>query len=137
MKILVKILFDTEEEFRQHMSNLFSPSVPTILPANPIEAQPIKDDQVEIKSSKPIVTQISFNEHVDYSVVPEEEKGNRIYASRQCNHSFCTEIFVPTGPAQKYCPKCTDKNRNLKIKLNKLKKENPAPIKEPDIKRDF
>ncbi len=43
MKILVKILFDTEEEFRQHMSNLFTPAAPAILPANPIDVQPVKD----------------------------------------------------------------------------------------------
>jgi len=151
MKILVKILFDTEEEFRQHMSNLFTPAAPAILPAKPIDVHPIKYDQVEavlqpqLKSDEiekdesllPAATHISTNDHIDYTVVPEEQKGTRTYASRQCNHSFCTENFIPTGPAQKYCPKCTDKNQKLKIKLNKLKKENPAPIKEPDIERYF
>ena len=151
MKILVKILFDTEEEFRQHMSNLFTPSGPAILPNNPVDVQPIKDyrvggvlqpqlkseDTEKKESAKPIVTHITFNDHVDYTEVQEEVKNTRTFASRQCNHSFCTENFIPAGPAQKYCPKCTDKNRKLKIKLNKLRKENPAPIKEPDIKRGF
>lgn len=123
MKILVKILFENETEYQQHMIRMFK------VPVNPL---PDKEE-----GPGPICTRISFNEHVDTGTLLEQGQGPREYASRICKLVTCGDEFIPTSPAQKYCPKCTEKNRKLKIKLNKLKKENPAPIKEPNIKRDF